>query len=90
MRSGTATPLGDTGFMVITTSSIKDKMLLLTYRCADIQEATLFTSISPFQESFFTSPAMMTVVSSQKNMHAQATHITTFPLQVHWTLKKLE
>ncbi|MBP6919088.1 MAG: hypothetical protein KBB94_09245 [Legionellaceae bacterium] len=68
----------------------KDKMLLLTYHCADNQEATLFTSISPFQDSFVTSPEMRTAVSSQKNMQAKAEHITTFPLQVHWTLKKPE
>ena len=51
MRSGTATPLGDTGFMVITTSSIKDKIILLTYSCGDNQEITLLTDQAFFDVS---------------------------------------
>ncbi len=59
----------------------KDKIFLLTYHCADNQKITLFANISPFQDSFFSSPQIST-------SGAKAEFITTYPLQVHWTLIK--
>jgi len=66
----------------------KDKMLLLTYRCADNQEATLFANISPFQDSFFNSPQISTF-SEPKHMEVETQTSDIDPLQVHWTLKKI-
>ncbi len=65
----------------------KDIMFLLTYHCADKQEATLFSNISPFQDSFFTTPQISTS-ATQTQMQAKAEQISTYPLHVHWTLTK--
>ncbi|MCR9191906.1 MAG: hypothetical protein NXI01_04530 [Gammaproteobacteria bacterium] len=85
MRSGTAHPIGN-GMLLITPSSIKDKMLLFTYHCADNQEATLFANISPFQDSFFNSPQISTFVKPE-NMQVETRTIVLDSLQVHWILK---
>lgn len=65
----------------------KDKMLLLTYHCADNQEATLYANISPFQETLFSFPQISTS-GTQKHMKIETKTFDTEPLQVHWTLKK--
>ena len=87
MRSGTATPLGDTGFMVITTSSIKDKIILLTYSCGDNQEITLLTD----QAFFDVSLRVGGKVLDAQTIYAKFT--TSTPRwwakdspEIHWTL----
>lgn len=65
----------------------KDIMFLLTYHCADNQEATLFSHIFPFQDSFFAEPHMSSSETATQ-MHAKSELISTYPLQVHWTLTK--
>jgi len=50
MRSGDAYPLGN-GILIITPSSIKDKIILLTYSCSDRQEITFLADTGYFNAS---------------------------------------
>jgi hypothetical protein len=86
MRSGTAHPLGN-GLIWVVSSSIKDKIILLTYSCGANQEITLFTD----QGVFDISQRVSGKVLDAQIIYAKFTTRTPFWLandspEIHWTL----
>lgn len=66
----------------------KDKMLLLSYHCDDNQNITLFTIISPFQDSYFPDPNISEATTWSKDLLVKTEQKITAPMEVHWTMTK--
>lgn len=90
MRSGTAYPIGNSGYSTIVPSFLKEKIILLTYSCGENQEITLFTD-----KGFFgVSEKIGGKVLNAQIINAKFT--TRFPSwfsknekdfpEIHWTL----
>ena len=66
----------------------KDKMLLLTYHCDDNQEISLFTFISPFQDSYLSDPRILGSSTWSRDLIVKTEQKITSPMEVHWTMTK--